>query len=494
MKKLFQLLSLLCSSMLLSQTILNTYPIDLRNNLKDTKFISSSVFSNSTEDNQIISVENEKTHEVFVFIKDIEKITILQYNSALFLKRECVFLLQNLKGKSIIGCSFNKVGDPTLYMTLAIPSNVLYDFVNKIPFVFSFKFDLESKTHTVSSFKFPANEFAVTTFQTNNSFYILAQHRIMHGLIVYAFQDAKIAKKGFDFSSFSFQDRKGKIYNFNDLIKAYPIEKIDVFDYNPLDKVVKESKLYIHKNHIILTLDHNHKKTQAFDINLENNELIEKNFPKSVLQDLKKMSNSFYQDGQLYQINTSKSELLLDIKDFNSDLTLKTIRVLNEGDKRSKNAPLFIQTDLRNPHEIRSPKRFLQYLQTLDIGLSVFKNKENTFITFGGVPKPKKQGDSFQHQNYIVNGFDEEDEVFNQNFSTIEHFKTVYFSRTLDRNFDFLNQEQQPLGINKLYYFLSTNKNITLENILKFKDYYILGYYDTKLKQYVMRKFTDGFY
>ena len=47
------------------------------------------------------------------------------------------------------------------------------------------------------------------------------------------------------------------------------------------------------------------------------------------------MSNSFYQDGKLYQINTSKSELLLDIKDFNSDQTLKTIRVLSEDDKRS---------------------------------------------------------------------------------------------------------------------------------------------------------------
>ena len=40
---------------------------------------------------------------------------------------------------------------------------------------------------------------------------------------------------------------------------------------------------------------------------------------------------------------------------------------------------------------------------------------------------------------------------------------------------------------------MSMNKQIALDNILKFKDFYILSYYDTVSKQYVMRKFKDGF-
>lgn len=502
MKKLFQFLFLFYSSILLSQTLLTSHPIDFKKSKKNNKKpnieklrtlnevapSATSDFKNSEENNQILNIENEKTHDVFVFIKDIEKITILKYNRALFLKSEYVFPLQNLADKSIIGCSFGEDGNPTIYFSSNIIENV-----SPLVFISILKCNLENKTHTISDFKFPANEVAVTVFQMNNSFHILAKHRIMQGLIVYTFQDTKVAKKGFDFSSLTFQHKNGKMLRFNNLIKNYPIEKIDVHDYNPLDKAVKVSKLYIQKNHIVLTFDYNPKQTQAFDIDLENQELIEKNFPQTVLQDPKKMSNSFYQDGKLYQINTSKSELLLDIKDFNSDQNLKTIRVLNEDDKRSKDVPLFIQIDSRKPGEIKSPKRFLQHLQTLDIGLSVFKNKENTLVTFGGVPVIKKQGASFRNQTYIVNRYEEDDPYFNAEFSTIEHFKSVYFPRILDHNFEFINQEQPPIGIDKLYYFLDMNKKITIKNISKYNDYYILGYYDVESKQFIMRKFTDGF-
>jgi len=502
MKKIYSFLFVIYSSTLFSQTILSSYPIELKEPEENKKkinidrlrtneeivFVASSDFQIPKEDHQIFNLENEKTHELFVFIKDLEKITILKYNRALFLKSEYVFPLQNLGDKSILGCSFGEDGNPTIYFSSNIIENV-----SPLVLISILKCNLENKTHTISDFKFPANEVAVTVFQMNNSFHILAKHRIMQGLIFYTFKDTKVAKKGFDFSSLTFQHKNGKILRFNNLIKNYPIEKIDVHDYNALDKAVKVSKLYIQKNHIVLTFDYNPKRTQAFDIDLENQELTEKNFPQTVLQDPKKMSNSFYQDGKLYQINASKSELLLDIKDFISDQTLKTIRVLSEDDKRSKDAPLFVQTDSRKPSEIRSAKRFLQHLQTLDIGLSVFKNKENTLVTFGGVPIIKKQGASFRNQTYIVNRYEEDNPFFNAEFSTIEHFKSVYFPRILDHNFEFVNQEPQPLGIDKLYYFLDMNKKITIKNILKYNDYYILGYYDVESKQYIMRKFTDGF-
>lgn len=490
------------SSMLLSQTVLTSHPIDFKkskeNNKKlnvenlrtlDDVFLSAtSDFKNSKENNQILNVENERTHDVFVFIKDNEKITILKYNSALFLNSEYVFPLQNLEDKLLMGCSFSEDGNPTLYLSPNITNNI-------VPFavITTFKYYLESKTYTISNFKFPITEFVVTTFHINNSFHILAQNRIMQALIVYTFQDGKAVKKVFDFSSFTFQNKNGQIQTFNQLTNAYPIEKMEVDDYNPLDKSAQKSKVYIQKNHIILTLDYNPKKTQAFDINLENLELNEKIFKQSNLQDSKKISNSFYQDDKLYQVNANESGLLLDIKDFNSGQTLKNISVLKEDDKSFKNAPLFIQKDSGKPKEVKRPKRFLQHLYTLDIGLSVFKNKQNTFITLGGTPKIKKQDISFQNHKYIVNEFNQDDMFFNDNFSTIDHFKSVYFESVLNRNLEFEGQEQQPLAIDKLYYFLRKNKKATLTNVLKFNNYYILGYYDKKAKQYIMRKFTDGF-
>ncbi|MNR27889.1 hypothetical protein D3C85_1451840 [compost metagenome] len=71
----------------------------------------------------------------------------------------------------------------------------------------------------------------------------------------------------------------------------------------------------------------------------------------------------------------------------------------------------------------------------------------------------------------------------------------AYFDTMLNSDLEFVkNRQSEPLAIDNVFYYLSINKNISLQNILKLKDYYILSYYDIASKQYIMRKFTDGFY
>jgi len=465
-------LLLIYQSTLLGQTILTSFPIDL---------------NKSKEYNQILNIENESTHEVFVFIKDREKITILKFNRALFLNSQFTFPLENLDNKLLLGCSFSEDGNPTLYLSSSNLKKIT-------PFndISSIKYYLDKKTYEILNFKFPDTEFAVTTFQMNNSFHILAQNRIMQVLIVYTFQDSKALKKVFSFESLIVQDKNGHAQTFNTLTNLYPIEKMEVDDYNPLDKSSQKSKVYIQKNHIILTLDYNPKNTQAFDINIENLDLSEKNFPQSVLQDSKKRSNSFYHDEKLYQVNASESELLLDIKDFNSGKILKNISVLKEGDKKSKNTPLFIQKDSRKPKEVKNPKRFLQHLYNLDISLSVFNNKQNTYISVGGTPSIKDK-EKFFKTNLSYRKSRENNTFSDLDFPPIYHSECVFFERILDQNFEFVTLDETPLALDKLSYFLNKNKKTTLSSSFKFKDYYILGYYDVKKKQYIMRKFTDGF-
>ena len=491
---------LFCSSMLFCQTILTSHSISLNNpkgNDKELNFerlrsldaIVVSPTSNykfSNKNNQILHVENEDTHEVFVFIKDSEKITILKYNRALFLNSEYVFPLQNLEDVQLTGCSFSKNGNPNLYLSPNLPGNKA-----PLAFILTLKFDLENKTHTLYSTKLPATDVVVTTFQMNNSFHILAQHRMMQALIVYSFEEPKVAKKVFDLSSFTFQDKNGKMQNFNSLTKAYPIEKMDVNDYNLLDKTAQKSKVYIQNNHIVLTLDYTPKNTQAFDLNLENGHLTEKNFSQSILQDAKKKSNSFYHRGKLYQINASESELSLDIKDFNSGETLKNSRILNESDQDFKNIPLFIQKDSRKPKDIKKPKRFLQHLNDLDVGLTVYNTKRKTYISIGGIPMAVNKENLFQAKAHYNSFLD--DEFSDIDFEPIYHFKYAYFESILDQNLELVARDRPPLALDKLSYFLSKNKKIVLSNSFKLKEDYILGYYDAKAKKYVMRKFTDGF-
>ena len=90
---------------------------------------------------------------------------------------------------------------------------------------------------------------------------------------------------------------------------------------------------------------------------MKSHDLNEKTFIQSSLQTPKKISNSFYQDGKLYQINASESELLLDIKDFNTSQTIKSVKVSENETISFNNSPLVIQKDNRKPIELKKTKK-----------------------------------------------------------------------------------------------------------------------------------------
>ncbi|MES2239580.1 MAG: hypothetical protein V4497_04905 [Bacteroidota bacterium] len=500
MRKIFQFLFLLYSSMLLSQTVLNSYPIvinpskgdnqkpniDKFRTLNEILLYSTSDFNNSTESNQILNAENESTHEVFVFVKEKGKITILKYNSALFLSRDYVFPLENLENKLIEGYSFLENGNPILYLSsggFKDISAMIYDLENKKYEMLNFTFPISSKSKHV-----------VTTFQMNNSFNILLKDSNKPLLNVYTFKHEKAGKRVYDFSSFTFRDKNSKVIPFNLLVIQNPIEKIDINDYNPLYKVTKKSKVYINKGHMILTFDQNPKETQLFDLNFENLNINEKKITQSKIDNPKTLSNSFLYDDKLYQINASESKLSLEIKDYNSGQTIKNASVSFNEEIKFKNSPLFIQKENYKPKELKTTKKFLQHLSFLDVGLSVIKNSQNTVFTLGGTPKNNIPVNFHTNQTSLKNSISQDSIYSNQdNFAAQNHAENVFFSSLLDRNFEFVNHEQEPLAIDKLYYFLDTLKKVSLSNVLKYKDYYILSYYDEKAKQFVMRKFTDGF-
>lgn len=456
MKKLLIFFLLLYKSVLLSQTVLNSYPLD---------------FKKYDEANQVLNVENTITHDVFVFATNTENITILKYNKALFLKNEFTVQRTNLENHSIIGYSFSEDGNPTLYWA-----------TNDFKSFFVAKYYLESKTYKMLSFKFPvSSQYVITTFQKNNLFYILSKHVSQPALIVYVFTNGIVEEKAFDFSSFTFQNRKTQFLTFNQVLQEDPIEKIESDEYNPLFKSTKKSKAYIVNDHIILTFDYNPKKTQVFDINLENNDLTEKSFAQSATQNAKKLSNSFLYNDKIYQINATQDELLLDVKDYKSGETVKSFKVMKNDTIRFKSSPLLAQGDNQKPKELKKTSKFLQRLSYLDVGVSVFKNNQNTLVTLGGIPR-------LERMYYTVNN-----ELYSWDYTQTFHSENVFFESTLNRNSEFVNPEQQPLALDNINYFLDQNKKATLSNILKFNDFYILGYYDNVAKQYVMRKFTDGF-
>jgi hypothetical protein len=471
-KKITLLFLLFYSSLLFSQTILNSFPLDLKK-------------LNGTE--EILTAKNEQNGDFFVFAADRENITILRYNSSLFLTDQYKGPLKDIGDKSLVGYSFSADGLPTLYWSTKDYGTIIaikYFFGNKTSKNLNFVFTSEKQS-------------IIAQFQLENSFNLLVKDLEEQTLVLYTFENGTVRQKIFDFSAFKFQNRNTKFVTFNYVIQQNPIEKIETEEYTPLFKSTAKSKLYIFPNRFVLTLDHNPKKTQVFDINPETEEIKEKTFTQSVIQKPKKISNSFFQDDKLYQTIASDEEFFLDIKDYTSVKTLKSFHISKNDTIGFKTSPLLIQREDEKAKELKTTKKFLNYLSYLDIGLSVFKNKENTLITLGGTPNTIRQG-SFFIASYAVDDFgfyDNSSSYYPPNYSSgYIHTETVYFESVWDPNYNVVKQEQLgPLAIDNIYYFMSLNKQIALDNILKFKDFYILSYYDTVSKQYVMRKFKDGF-
>lgn len=453
------------NTVLLSQTVLNSFPLNLNRPL---------------ENGQILNGEDVKTSDIYVFASDKEYINILKYNKSLFLKSQFKDSIKNIRERTLIGYSISGDGSPLLYWA-----------TNNLRNIRIIKYHLETKTSKSLNFDLPPNtEYIITTFQKNNMFYMLCKETNQQHLLLYEFNNGKAEVKMFDLSAILFQNDKGQNLAFKTLIRYYPIEKMDPENFNSLDKTVNKSKMYVSNDHIFLTFDYSLKKTHVLNLNLITTDVTEKNFNQPVSKAPSKTSNSFFYENKLFQIKINKEELLLDIKDFDSGKTLKSFEVSKNDTIPFKNSPFLVQINDKKPQEIKTTAKFLKRLSALNTGISVFKNKTNTFISLGGFAEYQFSGYDYIQTNLLADFFSNDYGGYSEYSS-----KMAYFDAMLSQDLEFVNNKQsEPLAIDNVFYYLNTNKNISLQNILKLKDYYILGYYDVVSGQYIMRRFTDGYY
>lgn len=462
MKKLFLIFFVFYNAVLLSQTVLNLFPLDINRTIENA---------------QILNIEDVKTNDIYVFATDNKYINILKYNKFLFLKNQFTDSIKNSENRTIIGYSISDDGNPILYWAT--------DDLGNIRIV---KYYLETKTIKALNFDMPLNnEYIITSFQKNNIFYILSKETNQQHLLLYEFNNGKCEIKMFDLSAIPFENEKGRSLSFNTVIRYYPIEKMDTDNFNPLDKTSGKSKMYVLENEIILTFDYNLKSTKVLKLNFDTHSVTEKIFSQPISKTASKTSNSFFYNNKLLQIKANNEELLFDIKAFDSGKTFKNFTVSKNDTILFKNSPLFAQISEKKPQKIKTTAKFLKQLSNLNAGISAFKNRENTFISLGGFAEYEVLNYSYGQGNFFG-------DVNNSGGYSQYSGKMVFFDSMFNSDFEFVNSKQpEPLAIDNVYYYLGINKNIALQNILKVKDYYILSYYDPKLRQFIMRKFTDGF-
>lgn len=457
-KLLFISLILMQQLTLWSQTLLATAPLELKK-AKDYR--------------QILNAENTKTHELFGFATDKEALSILRFNSALFLTNRYSFA-RPADYKTVAGYSFHADGNPTLYW-----STPDYKTIKAI------QYDLASQTEVAQVYEQQFfNQTVLMQFQANDSFYLLARKHFEQKLVLYTFKDGKKDEKAIDFGSFKFKNSKSQEITFTQILDVCPIEKIETTQFNPLFKGSQRTKLYALKNKLLLSFDHNDNETQAFEIDLSNFQIQEKIYPKIDLGNIVYLSNSYYHEGKIYQLKVNAEKLYFDIKDYESAAPIKSLEANLNENIPFKTSPLLLQLEGQRPKEISSTRKFLQQLSYLDVGLTVYKTPKAILITIGGTGNIQ-----FTDVASIYSGADPNiGQMMYQYIPTTAYFESV-FDKKLENN---KPEKQDPLAVDFISGFIQEHKEASLFSVIRYSNYYIMAYYDSDTKEFKLRKFTDG--
>jgi len=459
-KLLFTLFVLTTFSASFGQTLLNSHAMKLRG---------------SRNNHQILNAVNLQK-EVFAFVTDKEKVTALKYNRALFFSDSISMNRPEKDFEFMAGYSFENNGNPRIYWASS-------DF-KKIQ---SVMFDFESNTTKVDNFQFAfTDESILNTFSENNLFFILTLPKKEDQLKIYAFRKGEIYERTIDFSANKFIDEKGKTITFQELIRKNGLELIDTKLLNPLFQSVGKSKMYIEGAKMILTFDSG-IQTQILQVDLNSFSVTEQVIPQLILVKSGKF-NSYFHQNKLYQVKTNAEELALAATDLKSGELVKKYYAETKDTISFRNSPLFSQTGNQKARVMKNTKKFLQRLANTDVGLSVYKTPNATMVTVGGVRSVSSTGGIMIGISAGVamaaTGGDFSS-LFNE-----ESLQSTYFESLFDDKFEHQNKPQGSLATDFIAQFMAEN-DLNLQTVFPYKDYFILSYYDSKKKEFVMRKFED---
>ncbi|MDI1254610.1 MAG: hypothetical protein PSV16_00790 [Flavobacterium sp.] len=466
MKKfLFVLLGLYCFNSF-GQTLLSSHYLNLKK---------------PSEKQQFLTAVNTNNQQVFVFAADKETQTGYKYNSALFYKDSLATIRPDKEDYTILsGYSFDGSGNPEVYWTSDDYKKIraiYYDFENKKISELTYSIDFSGEEITNS-------------FSENNTFYIITSEDTKQSLKIYMFRNGTMDMKKLDFSSYAFKDGDNQPIRFEKIIERDPIEKIDTKALNPLSTGIKKSKLYVYADKMILTLDYNPQYTQLFEINLATFSITKKSFPYQVLQTSAK-TNSYLHQGQLYQLALNESEMVLSSYSTGDSLkVLNNYKVSKNDAIGFKNSPLYSQTGNQRARELKNTKRFLSRVFDSNIGLTVYNTPNDVLLTLGGVREVSSTGDVIlgitAGVGMVITGTGGSIDGLLESES-----QAVYFESLFDKNFKHKTIEQQRLAADYISQFLQEHDRILPTSIFPYQNYFIMGYYDTTSKQYIMRKFQD---
>ena len=461
MKKLiFLLLLISLFESASAQTILNSFPIELK---KASSYL------------QILNAENQQ-QDYFAFIAEKEKVTVLKYNSALFFKDSISIPRPDKNFDFMVGTTFSADGNPNLYW-----SSKDYETIK----VYTFDF----KTHSTSSLVF-VNDFerekVVDVFVVANEVNI-ATITPDNQLKFTNFSNIGKSEYFVSLSSNNTAIENSKDNVFSELILENGITVIDSKLFTPLYIGVAKVKRYLNEKEFVLTFDYK-GQTTVFSIDLEDFSVEKQLFPYEKLAEESK-SNSYLHQNVLYQITANSEALSLSAIDFETKEKIASYQANSKDEITFKNSPLLLQSESGKTRQVKKTSQFLSKIDYGNVGLTVYSSPNYNLFTIGGVREVASGGSLLLGLGLTVGGAFGGTYVDASTFSE-NNSQSIYFESYFDKNFNHVITPFQPLYIDVLGDFLNKN-HPSVQNVIPYQNYVILNYYNSKTKEFMMRKFED---
>jgi len=443
-------------------------------------------------------IVNQKNGNLSVFLIDAKKIYGYLFDDNFEISKKISSEDRSRKYKVLIGSSVSSNNDYRVYLTN-----------NKHDKFASINFSFKNNTATLNEFELDSNqERFVQTVTHNNKFYLISVVKGTSLLGIYTFdENANYTKKGVDFSSDRLVDKKGKKTNlFNLITNSYgfntsaDVHKIDENNPNSIEVTSELTKLYVRENKVLLTFDQFKSFTQilSIDLNTLEKEIRQIKKPYIEIKLSQKKANSYINGDHIYMLASTNDKFTFTIHDFNSGKLIKQYSATVNDTISFKNTPIIQKGGMYNNYrEMEKTKKFLRKITAGDVGISVYKFKDNYHISLGGKQEIKSGGMMMPMGGFgmPIASFGSATVFFNPTYFAYNSYtntKSTHIKGLFDVNFDHIEGEMEENVFDKIKNY-QTNSSASKkgEIVFKYKDYYILGNYLLETNQYRLRQFKN---
>ncbi|HEX8576632.1 MAG TPA: hypothetical protein VF677_10110 [Flavobacterium sp.] len=485
-KKLLVLACFLITLTSFSQKLINQIPLRLKAN------------------RDVFQIVNDSSKEATIFLSDRKVLTALRVNQSMHVMDSIITERPDTKYKDMFGFTRNN-SNPAIYWTTKKHDEVYAQYL-----------DFNTKTVTTKIFPFPIDEEKyLESVSINDKLYIIYSVNNSNNLKLHVFDTkGNLETKTISLSQFNILDSNLQtkllpsiIKLDNDLFEKHILK----FKNNILQKIEdkipsslvdssKKNKLYVTSKNIIFTFDNNTSLTQMILIDLDTFEPSYREFKKNNLSLLPGgNSNSFLYKDILYQMELNSEKLFLTIKDLN-DQVLKTYEANAKEPIAFKNSEIVQDGGYYSSHRIlERTRQYLRKVNNADCGLSLYELNGTLLITMGSVDEISGGGFGMGFGGLVFGGVGAAGGMpipfsYNPVYNSFNSYKTnkiVSIKCLFDNNFGHVEGKTEPIAFDKIRKYLEDNPDKKCETIFQIDNNYILGYYESDARLYLLRQFQD---